>query len=608
MNAQTLLFVPVILPLLIAVFVLPLIRRSFKAGAALILLSVIVSGVAFGIASTSAPKVDYAWVDIFTLSFSLNSWKTFLLGFVFLFQLITAIYSIGTTRPARPYLYLFSLLIAFSSTCAVIMTDSLLILLIGWEMFLVALYMMIHSGGEQAEAVARKALVIGGASDFLMILGIMLFFAISPNHAMNAQVAIGSSPMAFWSFLLIFLGAGAKAGMFPFHTWIPDAAQVMPASGFAAMPASLEKVLGIYFLFVLTNQMFVLNQVARNCMFVFGIATVFVAIVPALAEKDLRKVLALTAISPVGFMVCGMAVSEAAGFAGALLYMLTHATYKSAMFFSVGNFEQKAGSSQLDKLLGIGRSMPLSGAAFILAAIAAISLPPTGGFIAKELIFEGVLESHHLILLLLLVLGAILNVAVFSKVVSVLWSTADNSRNEAHPACVFSAVIMGIAALVGGFIFQRADWLISEVTGAHEAGVLSGVWHFSRLTVVSLAIYTFGFLTYAKARSRRQNAAVAFSGLTTSPVLGPALRMADDKKFDAYEIGLKVVEYITDIVFRRVERMIDVVGNGIIGSGRWLFRPVLSGAHNGIYGNYLCWAVAGFVLVLFFLFGSALLG
>ena len=137
MNAQTLLFVPVILPLLIAVFVLPLIRRSFKAGAALILLSVIVSGVAFGIASTSAPKVDFAWVDIFTLSFSLNSWKTFLLGFVFLFQLITAIYSIGTTKPARPYLYLFSLLIAFSSACAVIMTDSLLILLIGWELFLV---------------------------------------------------------------------------------------------------------------------------------------------------------------------------------------------------------------------------------------------------------------------------------------------------------------------------------------------------------------------------------------------------------------------------------------------------------------------------------------
>jgi hypothetical protein len=91
-------------------------------------------------------------------------------------------------------------------------------------------------------------------------------------------------------------------------------------------------------------------------------------------------------------------------------------------------------------------------------------------------------------------------------------------------------------------------------------------------------------------------------------VLGPALRMAREKRFDAYDIGMKVVEFITGIVFRYVERMIDVLGQFVIGSGRWLLRPVLSGAHNGMYGNYLCWTVAGFIFVLFYLFGSALLG
>jgi formate hydrogenlyase subunit 3/multisubunit Na+/H+ antiporter MnhD subunit len=606
MNAQTLLFVPILIPLLCAVFILPLFRKSPKAAALLVLLSVIVSGLAFGIASTSAPKVNYSWVEAFTLSFSLNSWKSFLLGFVFLFQLMTAIYSLSATkRLVRPYLYLLALLIAFSSACAVILTDSLLVLLAGWELFLVALYMMIHSGGEQAEPAARKALAIGGASDFLMILGLMLFFQLAPGHEMKAGIAIGSTPMAFWSFLLIFLGAGAKAGMFPFHTWIPDAAQVMPASGFAAMPASLEKVLGIYFLFVVTSQMFVLNEVARVCMIVFGVATVFVAIVPALVEKDLRKVLALTAISPVGFMICGMAVSEAAGFAGALLYMLTHATYKSAMFFSLGNFEEKAGSSQLDRLLGIARRMPLSATAFLLAFIAAISLPPTGGFMAKELIFEGTLAGGPIILMVFLVLGAILNVAVFAKVIAVLWARGDSSKVGESGACVYAALIMGAAALLGGAIFQHADGLLSEITGAHESGLLANTWHFSRLTVVSLAVYTLGFLIYAVARSGRKNAAEAFIPLATSPVLGPALRLAEQKKFDGYEIGIKGVDFMTYIVFRYGERMIDVVGNGIIGSGRWLLRPVLSGAHNGIYGNYLCWTVAGFIIVLFFLFGSA---
>ena len=607
MNASTLLMTPVLLPLLLAVIALPFCRRNPKAGSAIILLSVIVSGLAFWMASGVAPKWEHSWVDSFTLSFSLNGWKTFLLGFVFLFQLMTAVYSLGAPKPARPYLFLSALLVAFSSSCAVILTDSLLVLLVGWELFLVALYMMINSGGEKAEPVARKALVIGGASDFLMILGLMLFFTLAPDHAMTAHIEIASSPMAFWSFLLIFLGAGAKAGMFPFHTWIPDAAQVMPAAGFAAMPASLEKVRGIYFLFVLTSQMFALSAAARACMFVFGIATVFAAIVPALVEKDLRKVLALTAISPVGFMVCGMAVSEAAGFAGALLYMLTHATYKSAMFFSLGNFEAKAGSSQLERLLGIARRMPLSAAAFLLAFVAAISLPPTGGFMAKELIFEGTLAGGHVLLLVLLGFGAILNVAVFAKVIAVLWAPGFTEKNEGPAVCVFPAVVLGIAAVAGGLIFHRADALFSSVTGAQESGLLSGVWHFSRLTVVSFAIYTLGFLMYAAARTGRKSAAEAFSPLSTSAVLGPALRMAEEKKLDSYEIGLKVVDFITRLAYRYVERLIDVVGDTMIGSGRWLLRPVLSGAHNGIYGNYLCWAVMGFILVLFVLFGSAIL-
>ena len=606
MNAQTLLLVPVVVPLLCAAFILPLFRKNAKAATVLVLLSVLISGLAFAVASASAPKISYPWVEAFTLSFSLNGWKTFLLGFVFLFQLLTAVYSLGAVnRLVRPYLYLFALLIAFSSACAVILTDNLLILLVGWEFFLVALYLMIHSGGEQAEPAARKALIIGGASDFLMILGLMLFSHLAPGNEMTAGIPIASTPLAFWSFLLIFLGAGAKAGMFPFHTWIPDAAQVMPASGFAAMPASLEKVLGIYLLFVLTSQMFVLNAAARTCMFVLGIATVFAAIVPALVEKDLRRILALTAISPVGFMVCGMAVSEAAGFAGALLYMLTHATYKSAMFFSLGNFEDQAGSSQLDRLLGVARGLPLSGAAFFLAFIAAISLPPTGGFMAKELIFEGVLESGHGIVLVLLVLGAILNVAVFSKVLAVLYASGVSRKRAESGACVYSALIMGGAAVAGGAVFQPADGLFRAVTGAHEPGLLSGVWHFSILTVVSLAIYALGFLVYAAARMGRKNAAEAFSPLSASPVLGPALRMAEQKKFDGYEIGVNVVTFITRIVFRYVERLIDVVGDSVIHSGRWLLRPLLSGAHNGIYGNYLCWTVAGFIIVLFFLFSSA---
>jgi formate hydrogenlyase subunit 3/multisubunit Na+/H+ antiporter MnhD subunit len=604
MSAQILLFAPVIIPLFAAIFLLPMLRKNPKAAALLVLVSVIVSGLAFWAATGSEPRVDQPWVEVFTLSFSLDSWKTFLLGFVFLFQLLTALYSLGTLhRLERPYLYLLALLLAFSSASMVILTDNLLLLVVGWEVFLLALYLMIHSGGRQAEPTAHKALIIGGTSDFLMILGVMFYLTISATPEMTAGVVIDGSPMAFWAFLLIFLGAGAKAGMFPFHTWIPDAAKVMPASGFAGMPASLEKIIGIYFLFVLTSKMFVLNSTAQIVMICFGIATIFVALIPALGEKDLRKILGLTAIAPVGFMVCGMAFSEAAGYAGALLYMLTHATYKSAMFFCAGNFEEKAGSSQLERLLGIAHSMPLSGAAFFLAFLAAISLPPTGGFMAKELIFEGALHGGFIIALALLVVGAILNVAVFSRVIAVLWAPGSGGRNEVRGIAVLATVFLGVAAVAGGLVYHRGDALLSGVTGA-EPGLIAGVWHFSILTVVSLAVLALGFMMYVTARTGRENAAQAFSTLASSPVLGPALKMAEEKKFDGYEIGIKVVGFITRITFLYVERLIDIAGNGIIAGGRWLTRPLLSGSHNGVYGNYLCWTVVGFLIVLFFLFSS----
>jgi hypothetical protein len=169
-------------------------------------------------------------------------------------------------------------------------------------------------------------------------------------------------------------------------------------------------------------------------------------------------------------------------------------------------------------------------------------------------------------------------------------------------------LLLGVAALAGGAIFQSSSALLGEVTGAHEPGFLAAVWHLSPLTILSVGIYTAGFLVFAYARNGRKHAAEAFDGLRTSPVLGSALRLAEEKKFDGYELGIRTVEFITRLVFRYIERMIDVVADGIIAGGRWILRPVLSGVHNGIYSNYLSWTLMGFIIVLFFLFGSALEG
>jgi formate hydrogenlyase subunit 3/multisubunit Na+/H+ antiporter MnhD subunit len=598
---MTTLLLPVLVPLALAALV-PALRRNLRALAAVPLAAAVLDAVFF-FATSSSAAISEPWVGPFRLEFGADPWQRLLLGFVVLFQVTSGIYALrALPRAKRPALLAGSLLVAFASAWGVVAANNVLMLLIFWEMFLVALYGAIHSGGEGAERIAQKALIIGGASDFLMILGLATYLALGGNATFGTPLAVGSSKTALVAFALIFLGAGAKAGMFPFHTWIPEAAEVMPAAGFAALPASLEKVLGISFLFTLTTRMFVLSDAARGVMLAFAVVTAFVVIAPALVERNLKRALALTAISPVGFMIAGMATSEALGIAGALFYMLTHASYKSGMFFAAGAFEEKAGSASLEDVHGSGRTMPALGLGFALAFVAAISLPPTGGFMAKELIFDGLLSGGHAFVLALLAIAAIINIAVFCKLLAVVLGRTDKPASSTAAAEWLPVVALGIVAFLTGLIFTAGADAFATHLHFENAGWIGAAWHVAPLTMASLAIYLLGFMLYLAARGRAASGAATFDGLRNSPVLGAGLAMAAEKKFDAYEIGLKTVEFVSHLVFRYFERLIDTVTDAIIGWGRSLSRHTLSAIHNGVYSNYLGWAVIGLIAVLTLVF------
>lgn len=594
------LLLPILLPLLLAMLV-PLVRKNEKVLAALPLVAgVLALGTLVQAARTPDAFLIRHWVGPFTLQFGLDGWRLLLLGFVTLFGLMTGLFALtATARVPRPALFVASVLVAFGSATGVVLTGNVLVLLIFWELFLLALYGSILSGGKGAERVALKALLIGGASDFLMVLGLMAYLLLHGSPTLGTPIDVTSCPTAWVAFLLVFLGAGAKAGMYPFHTWIPEAAEVMPAAAFAALPASLEKVLGISFLFTVTHDMFVLDSRARALMTLFGLVTVFVVLVPAFVERNLKRVLALTAISPVGFMVCGLASGTAAGAVGALLYMLTHATYKSGMFFAAGALEAGAGSAKLEDLRGAGRALPSVGIGFALAFLAAISLPPTGGFLAKELIFEGLLHRHNRgPVLVLLVLGALLSVAIFAKLMAVLFERTGRKALSAPLGERVPALGLGLASVLTAWAFTKAGPVFAHlVEGAHLD--LAAVWHLGPLTVVSLGIWILGLMLWVEARGRVENPALAFGGIRTSPVLGAPLRLAEEGKLDAYEVAIRAAEGLTRVVFLRFERLIDRAGDVVIGAFAFLARHFLSAAHDGLYSNYLAWALAGLVAVLF---------
>jgi NADH:ubiquinone oxidoreductase subunit 5 (subunit L)/multisubunit Na+/H+ antiporter MnhA subunit len=333
-------------------------------------------------------------------------------------------------------------------------------------------------------------------------------------------------------------------------------------------------------------------------MFFFAVVTIFAAIVPALVERNFKKVLAFLTISPVGFMVAGMAASTAAGMAGALMLLLTQVTYSSGMFYAAGNLEQSSGGSALEAIEGRKDILPYTVVGFLLAFVAAIALPPTGGFLAKDFLFRGLLDGHHFLVFFFVWVGAVLNIAVLLKLVAVLLSSWKNKEKaELAWPLALPVVALGAAALLGGFVLDLGSGWIGGVAGLQDSGWIRETWSISPVTIASLGVWVLGATVFFAVRTAGKPEWSTFHFLRESPVLGRAYELADSKAFDAYEVGMKAINWMANLVFWRFERLIDRVADWFIGAGRSIARPALSSIHTGVYSNYLAWVVAGFVLV-----------
>jgi hypothetical protein len=157
--------------------------------------------------------------------------------------------------------------------------------------------------------------------------------------------------------------------------------------------------------------------------------------------------------------------------------------------------------------------------------------------------------------------------------------------------------VLGAAALLGGFVMNFNSGLIGGVVGFQETEWMQRAWQISPVTMASVGVYVLGATLFFALRTPGKPEWSTFHFLRESPVLGRAYQLAEEKTFDAYEVGMKVINWIADVVFWRFERLIDRVAEWFIDTGRSIARPCLSTIHNGVYSNYLAWVVAGFALV-----------
>ncbi|MQY76947.1 MAG: hypothetical protein GH155_04880, partial [Spirochaeta sp.] len=371
-----LLFVPVFLPLAMGVLIFIIPRAVSRLQGLLTLLTtaaVFTAAVLIFLKGSADFHFPLFEIGRFILSFDLlvTPLSSFILifvgGFGFLISLYSLFYMMGKARLKEYYGFF---LFALAGAAGVLMADHFIIFLIFWEFVTASLYFLITTGGPETKAGSTKTFAMLGGVDGCLLLGIGILWYLSNSFTISGIHIAVEGWLSGLAFILIMVAAVTKAGAMPFHSWIPAASEGAPAPVMAFLPAALDKLLGIYLLVKITTTIFTLTSAMGLVLMIIGAVTVLAAVMVAMVQHDLRRLLSYHAISQVGYMVLGIGTLTPIGIAGGLFHMLNHSIYKSCLFLCGGAVEKKAKTNELGELGGLARVMPVTFAACLVAALA----------------------------------------------------------------------------------------------------------------------------------------------------------------------------------------------------------------------------------------------
>ena len=363
----------------------------------------------------------YTWLNI-------NSLTRLIILFLAVLAPVINLYSIykekNTSFPSHFYAWF---LITLGASAGTVLADNLLLFLFFWGILGYTLFMLIAQNDETSSAAAKKTMILVGSSDAIMIIGIGLIWNITGTLNISELSIATNSGAANIAFILLAVGSFTKAGAFPFHTWIINFTEKAHGISSAFMPASFDKLIGIYFLTLLCGRIFQLNEWLTLVLLILGVCTILFAVMMALVQHNYKKLLGYHAVSQVGYMVVGISLGTPLGIAAGLFHMFNHAIYKSGLFLSATSIERRTGTTELDKTGGLGSRMPITFITALIFALSISGIPPLNGFASKWLIYQGIIEFGSqsgiasqlwIIWLALAVFGSALTLASFIKFIS----------------------------------------------------------------------------------------------------------------------------------------------------------------------------------------------
>jgi len=391
-------------------------------------------------------------------------------------SLMVHIYSRGYMKGDDGYTKFFAFLSLFSfSMFGLVLSTNLFQIYIFWELVGVSSYLLIgyYYTKPSAVAAAKKAFIVTRFADLGFLIGILIIgyytgtydFETLNNPEGNAIINWASTSfmglsVLTWALILIFMGGAGKSAMFPLHIWLPDAMEG-PTPVSALIHAATMVVAGVYLvarlfpMYYFVEDGFVLNIVA----FVGAFSSLFAAII-AITQTDIKRVLAFSTMSQIGYMMLALGVSgydghEGVGYMASMFHLFTHAMFKALLFLCAGSVIHAVHSNYLKDMGGLRKYMPITNITFLIAALAIAGVPPFAGFWSKDEILVAAFEHNKLIYYVGVFVAGLTAFYMFRIYFGIFWGKETKYEHTPHESPIsmtFPLIVLAFLSIVGGFI------------------------------------------------------------------------------------------------------------------------------------------------------------
>ena len=395
-------------------------------------------------------------------------------------SLMVHIFSLGYMKGEERYATYFAFLSLFTfSMLGLVLSSNIFQIYIFWELVGVSSFLLIgfYYDRPSAVAAAKKAFIVTRFADLGFLIGILIlsFYAntldfttliatftspTSPElHNAVASSFLGVSALT-WGLILVFMGGAGKSAMFPLHIWLPDAMEG-PTPVSALIHAATMVVAGVFLVARLFPVFSLSAPAALNIVAYVGVLSAFLAAIIACTQTDIKRVLAYSTMSQIGFMMFALGVSgyggeNGLGFTASMFHLFTHAMFKALLFLGAGVVIHFIHSNEMKDMGGLRKYLPVAHITFLIACLAIAGVPPFAGFFSKEEILLATYNSNPIIFYIALVTSGLTAFYMFRLYFSIFWNKEAQVPTEHHNkhSMVMSLplILLAIGAALAGFI------------------------------------------------------------------------------------------------------------------------------------------------------------